>query len=272
MDMEQTITVLQSQNEQLGQENEQLRFLFTVVRENSELKSRLQLLNNNTLEAPTVCFPSGRKHSTTTLDEKQFSNHLEQTRLQNECRTSSPTHSRSFKQNSAHTDLHESTSQSCQADVELEDKDTILGEIAYQLDRRILSYIFQGSKRHYGFTLQNIPNKIVEVSTNPLTGKVDKGYQLYLTQRYADLMEQLNQLGYKKTLHPQFSEFIVNSYGLLNGKSGEHSAHPVNYNNPETLKKLVMTTAPVRLQENLLLLLKCLCNLAEKDRKPLFLL
>lgn len=39
----------------------------------------------------------------------------------------------------------------------------LLGEIAYQLDRRILSYVFQGYKRLYGFTLRNIPDKIIEV-------------------------------------------------------------------------------------------------------------
>lgn len=39
----------------------------------------------------------------------------------------------------------------------------LLGEIAYQLDRRILSHVFQGSRRLYGFTLLNIPDKIIEV-------------------------------------------------------------------------------------------------------------
>lgn len=41
--------------------------------------------------------------------------------------------------------------------------DRLLGEIAYQLDRRILSHVFQGHKRLYGFTLLNIPEKITEV-------------------------------------------------------------------------------------------------------------
>ncbi|XP_062239294.1 speriolin-like protein [Platichthys flesus] len=147
----------------------------------------------------------------------------------------------------------------------------MLGEIALQLERRIMSFVFQGHRRLYSFTVQNIPAKIREVSKNQMTGKVDEGYRLYLTQRYNDLMKQLNQLGYKKTLHPSFSEFIVNKYGILKKRSGEYGPHPLYYNNPETLKKLIISTAPINLQENLLLLLKCLCNMADKDRRPLIL-
>lgn len=39
----------------------------------------------------------------------------------------------------------------------------LLGEIAYQLDRRILSHVFQSHRRLYGFTLLNFPEKIREV-------------------------------------------------------------------------------------------------------------
>ncbi|XP_029307009.1 speriolin-like protein [Cottoperca gobio] len=236
--LEQTLAALLSKNGQLGKENDLLKSMLSVVKENVDLRGRMQSFNNETLE-------------------------------------------------------------------ELTGPDRLLGEIVYQLDRRILSHVFQGQRRLYGFTLPNIPGKIreikscpiicpfrktilitfhyydsivshvllplLQVSTHPLTGKVDEGYQLHLTQRHADLMERLNQLGYKTELHPPFTEFIVNNYGILKDRPGENSAQSMDYNNPDFLSTLIMTTAPRMLQKDLLLLLTCLCNMAEKDRKPLLL-
>lgn len=109
------------------------------------------------------------------------------------------------------------------------------------------------------------------MTTHPLTGKVDEGYRLHLTQRYADLMEWLNHLGYKTTLHPPFTEFIVNTYGILKERPSEYSTQAMDYSNPGFLRKLIVTRAPKKLQKDLLLVLTCLCNIAEKDRKPLLL-
>ena len=79
-------------------------------------------------------------------------------------------------------------------------------------------------------------------------------------------MERLNHFGYETTLHPPFTEFIVNAYGIL-----KERPQAMEYNNPVFLRKLVATIAPKKLQKDLLLVLACLCNMAEMDKKPLLL-
>lgn len=111
----------------------------------------------------------------------------------------------------------------------------------------------------------------MQVSTHPLTGKVDEGYRLYLTQRYDNLMESLKQLGYKPALHPPLAEFVVNTYGILMQRPNDNSIQAIDYNNPELLRRHITATAPRKLQKELLLFLTCLCNMAERDKKPLLL-
>lgn len=110
---------------------------------------------------------------------------------------------------------------------------------------------------------------LFQVSIHPLTREVDEGYRRYLTQRYNELMKSLNQLGYKTMCHPILAEFIVNSYGIW--KMGDLSIHEMTSSNSDFLKTLILTTAPVQLQNDLLVLLNCLCNMAGTDKKPIFL-
>uniref|UniRef100_UPI0037E8B434 speriolin-like protein n=1 Tax=Semicossyphus pulcher TaxID=241346 RepID=UPI0037E8B434 len=278
MDLEQTVAALLSKNEQLRQENEQLKSMLSLVKENNDLRTILESFNDDSLEELPVCSASGQKPSShmwqNTCDERDFRKDLQLTKIQPEHRTSSPVDFKSFLQSSMHTDTSEKAErQSCQTDICLDGKDAnrMLGEIAFQLDQRILSYVFQSQKRHYGFTLLNIPVKITEVSTHPLTGKVDEDYRLHLTQRYAGLMEKLNQLGYKTALHPAFTEFIVNSFGILRERPSEHSNQEILFSNTDFLMKVIKTKAPRTLQKDLLLVLTCLCNMAQRDGKPLLL-
>ncbi|XP_070690949.1 speriolin-like protein [Pempheris klunzingeri] len=273
MDLEKTVVAMLSRNEQLRQENDQLKSMLSVVQENIDLRAKMQGFSHDPLEGSTVYSTSGGKPSNVcqnTFDETQFRKELQ--KAKHEHRTSSPVDFKSFIQSSVYTDTNQKAEfQSCQADLGVKGPERLLGEVAYQLDRRVLSHVFQGHKRLYGFTLLNVPEKITEVTTHMLTGKVDEGYRVHLTQRYADMMEWLNQFGYNTTLHPPFTEFIVNTYGILKERPGEHSTMAMDYNDPDFLRKVIMTMAPRKLQKDLLLLLTCLCNMAERDRKPLLL-
>lgn len=111
----------------------------------------------------------------------------------------------------------------------------------------------------------------LQVSTHPLSGKVDEGYQHHLNQRYGRIMKRLGQLGYKTALHPPLAEFIVNTYGILMERPTDNSVQDMELNNPEFLKRHVSAVAPIQLKKELLLFLSCLCNMAEKDKKPLLL-
>ncbi|XP_034145011.1 speriolin-like protein [Esox lucius] len=153
----------------------------------------------------------------------------------------------------------------------VKDPERLLGEISFQLDRRILSYIFQGQARLYGFTVLNLRDKIVQVSTHPLTGKVDEGYRLQLSQRHIELMDRLNQLGYSTILHPPFTEFIINTYGILKQRPDSYSTQELGYNSPDFLRRVVINASPSKLLKDMLLLLNCLCYMSRLDGKPLFL-
>lgn len=261
-----------SKSEKLVRENEQLKIKIQgLITENRQLQSTLQNITNNTLEEtkrPVSSFPLTTSILPHALNEQEFRADL----LQKEHRTSSPVDFKSFIQSSAYVEPSEDDGFESNASYETkEEAERLLGEIAYQLDRRILSYVFPSNKRFYGYNVTNIPSKIIEVTTNLVTGRVDEDYRLHVIRRYDDIKDTLSQLGYKITLHPQFSEFVVNTYGILMMRPKEGSSQTMYYNNPTYLKTIVTTTANSKLQKDLLLLLNCLCTLAQRDGKPLFL-
>ncbi|KAJ8415841.1 hypothetical protein AAFF_G00403980 [Aldrovandia affinis] len=147
----------------------------------------------------------------------------------------------------------------------------LVGEIAFQLERRILFHVFPRQTRLYGFTVLNIPEKILQVSKHPLTGRMDEDFRYDLSQRHLELMERLRMLGYSAAIHAPFAEYIVNTYGILKQRPDTYIAEEMGYNSPEFLRNIVIKTASSKLLKDLLCLLSCLCFMARQDRKPLFL-
>ncbi|XP_077170241.1 speriolin-like protein isoform X2 [Paroedura picta] len=144
----------------------------------------------------------------------------------------------------------------------------VVGEIAFQLDRRILAHVFPGITRLYGFTVSNIPEKIKQVSMKSLDGSLDEKKYRAMTQRYLDLFAHLEKMGYHSDIHPVFSEFLINTYGILKQRPDLNS--DPTHNNPAELRKMVIDTVPPRFLGDTLLLLNCLCELSKEDNKSLF--
>lgn len=89
-----------------------------------------------------------------------------------------------------------------------------------------------------------------------------------LTHRYVTLMGRLEKLGYSREVHPAFSEFLVNTYGILQ-KRPDLRASPL-HGSPAALRKLAIDVVPPKFLGDSLLLLNCLCELSKDDGKPLF--
>ncbi|KAM6148270.1 speriolin [Rhynchocyon petersi] len=145
----------------------------------------------------------------------------------------------------------------------------LVGEIAFQLDRRILSSIFPERVRLYGFTVSNIPEKIIQASMNPNDHKLDEDLCQTLTQRYVSVMNRLQSLGYNGRVHPALTEQLVNAYGILRERPELAASEGGSYSMDFLQRVLVETVHPSMLTDALLLL-SCLSQLAHDDGKPMF--
>ncbi|CAM5087927.1 unnamed protein product, partial [Eretmochelys imbricata] len=146
----------------------------------------------------------------------------------------------------------------------------IVGEIAFQLDRRILSSIFPERVRLYGFTVNNVPEKIIQASTNTVSNQVDEQQCTAMTRRYLEIMNRLKAVGYDARMHPSFTEYIVNTYGILRERPELAASESGSYNNVDFLRRVVTETVPDPIRSNTLILLECLAQLAKDDGKPMF--
>nr|KAF6405712.1 spermatogenesis and centriole associated 1 [Rousettus aegyptiacus] len=145
----------------------------------------------------------------------------------------------------------------------------LVGEIAFQLDRRILSSIFPERVRLYGFTVSNIPEKIIQASLNPSTHKLDEELCQTLTQRYVSIMNRLQSLGYNGRVHPALTEQLVNAYGILRERPELAASEGGSYS-IEFLQHVLVETVHPNMLTDALLLLSCLSQLSHDDGKPMF--
>ena len=154
----------------------------------------------------------------------------------------------------------------------------LIGEVAFQLDRRILEFIFSWKffadkakkRRYYGYSLANLGQMIRKEATDE-EGKLNTKKELEMRYRFDYVRKTLKSFGYNFDIHGQISQNMVNKYGLLNGPPDKQTIKDFGLEDPVVLRmllnSLIEDTAEL---ENELILLDCLCLLAHEDRKSIF--
>ena len=158
----------------------------------------------------------------------------------------------------------------------------LLGEIAFQLDRRIFSHIFEGAKRisdsrrrrrYYGFSVANIRQQIENEAAETETKALSLSPQYHLSKselnsRCDDVFQVLRTHGYREDYHPLFSCRLVNEHGLTDG----WVKHTASYQDPDVLKAAVDELAiDDEKRKHVMILLNCLTALANTDGQALIL-
>ncbi|XP_064639820.1 speriolin-like [Lineus longissimus] len=152
----------------------------------------------------------------------------------------------------------------------------LVGEIAFQLDRRILNYIFNGShmerperKRFYGFTIGNIPEMIDMESRDPTSGMTISKIKAAMAYRHKYVFHLLHPHGYRAEDHAMFAVRIVNKYGLLNGPL-EKTLKVKLLTDAEWIRTIIKKTISKNELKSINVFLDCLVFMANDDGKPLF--
>lgn len=154
----------------------------------------------------------------------------------------------------------------------------LIGEVAFQLDRRILEYVFTSKffsdkkkrKRYYGFSIANTGQMIRKEASDD-QGKLNTKTELEMRYRFDYIIKTLSSFGYMLEKHGQFAQDMVNKYGLLNAPPDTVTVKEFGLEDPVILRVLLsqLIDSDVELQDELVLL-DCLCLLAHDDRKSIF--
>lgn len=147
----------------------------------------------------------------------------------------------------------------------------LIGEIAFQLDRRILQHVFSHRKRLYGFTVRNISQKIDEYSDDFRTGAVDEVKKKMLVKKRDETFRYLQTTsGYNSKYHPIFSEMLINKFGVLKINCNDKVSCYEPMREVDYLKSVILSILDPEYTYDALIILYSLKAFSDFDGKPLF--
>ncbi|KAL4234003.1 spermatogenesis and centriole associated [Mactra antiquata] len=152
----------------------------------------------------------------------------------------------------------------------------IIGEICFQLDRRILEFVFDSLEdkmrkrrsRYYGYSVASILQLIdKEVRYADDDAEVNN----VLRYRLEEILKKLQSLGYNMEWHAEFAQDMVNQFGLLNGEAEPGSLEYIGMREPAIFRVVIgQTIHDSKDLDGMLIILDCLLYMAHHDGRKLF--
>lgn len=156
----------------------------------------------------------------------------------------------------------------------------LIGELSFQLDRRILEYVFckrytredgKRKRRFYGFSVINISQMIRKEATDA-HGKLDAKEDLEMRYRFDHIVRCMSPFGYIFEKHAEVSQDMVNKYGLMSTSPDRQTINDFGLEDPVVLRALLGHLIGAKEElEDVLVLLDCLYLLSHDDGRPVFL-
>ncbi|PVD34616.1 hypothetical protein C0Q70_05892 [Pomacea canaliculata] len=167
----------------------------------------------------------------------------------------------------------------------------VLGEIGFQLERRIIQMVFgdeppknlanplinedetkaNASQRHrfYGYTVRNLPERIRAECRRHGRGERDGVREADMKCKLRRVMQELRDCGYSVTRHSSFAQDIINKYGLFSQPPDDATITKYGLRDFRCVREHVIRMSEQNEREDLLVLLNCLHHLGRKVGKAL---
>ncbi|KAK7097051.1 uncharacterized protein [Littorina saxatilis] len=168
----------------------------------------------------------------------------------------------------------------------------LLGEVAFQLERRIIRQVFHEKKsstsnktdntgdnrfdnndtrhRFYGFTVLNIPEKIRAETREPRTLKRNCAREAVLLRRFQDVITFLrDNCQYFVHKHGKLCQDLINKHGLFNQPPDVATITRLGLDDFRSVRNHVIKLSDKEERQDMLVIVDCLRALALKEDKPI---
>ncbi|XP_011681940.1 uncharacterized protein LOC105446615 [Strongylocentrotus purpuratus] len=143
--------------------------------------------------------------------------------------------------------------------------DTIIfGEVAFQLERVVLSRVFRGgSKQLTGYTLSNMEKMI--------QSHYDNHERPMLGRQLDEIEGELHMCGWDRDYHPGLVAHLIKKFGTFpTNTKAKSAARKRGWTEPQALKEEVLWRIPKEYIHDMIIILDCFFYLSEKYNISLF--